>query len=704
MLLGLVTVGALLAPRLVRRRVLHHSPGAYVEIEDGRPRGKRGPRGRAAKKQRARDCEATYGGHLRCLLQLEKDEEKTTARERLMTWPKDRLTTSGLALFDLKVATRKPFFERPVVRVSTGRELPFHRFACGDLVQLSNEIDETQGVVLERRPRYLDVVLTEAVEKGGGWRLDQCYSGVTYERMEAAIEAVTSTTSGYLQARKLGAEDDVPLELRRVLVQSFTDVTGGWFELAAAACAGVCKRVPSEAAARAAVNDVANDLNASQKRAALKALRRRVALVQGPPGTGKTRVAAAIVAAAVRLRDKEMSKVERSVARLNKKRALVCAASNVAADNVLESLLDLGVAAVRVGHPATVREGKCRSATLDARVSDTVTAADVLRDADVVVASCVGAGADAIAPFLTTLKKRSSSKPSSDDEAPLRFGLVVIDEAAQATEPACLVPVATALGASQLVLVGDHMQLPPTVLSKDAQDGGLGTSLFARLRNAGLDAALLRCQYRMHPTLASFSSERFYDSRVETCPKVAKDRRAIGAPAGFSWPQPARPLAFVPVFGEERHSDNSFVNDAQVAALVAVVGKLLLAGADPADLAVVTPYAAQARALADTLPDAIDVNTVDAFQGREKDVVLVSTVRSNPRHVVGFLADYRRLNVALTRARRALICFGDPATLRADPHWSAFCDYCSSLDCDLDDHAAGRLYAALPGLSSHITR
>lgn len=695
MMLGLV-VGALLAPRLVQRRVLHYS--SYVEVDGKRKR----PRGRAAKKQRARDCEATYGAHLRCLLQLEKDEEKTAARDRLVTWPKDRLRACGLALFDLKVATRKPFFERPVVRISTGRE--YHRFAGGDLVQLSNEYEEKQGVVLERRKGYLDVVLTESVEKGGGWRLDQCYSGVTYERMEAAIEAVTSTTSGYLAKRKLGAEDDVPLELRRVLVQSFTDDTSDWLELAAAACAGVCKRVPSEAAARAAVNDVARDLNASQKRAALEALRRRVALVQGPPGTGKTKVAAAVVAAAVLLRDKEMSKMERSVAHLNKKRALVCAASNVAADNVLERLLDLGVAAVRIGHPATVRDGKCRAATLDARVSDTVTAADVLRDADVVVASCVGAGADAIAPFLTALKKKSS-KSSLDDDGPLRFGLVVIDEAAQATEPACLVPVATALGASQLVLIGDHMQLPPTVLSKDAQDGGLGTSLFSRLRNAGLDTALLKCQYRMHPLLATFSSDRFYDSLVETCPKVAKDRRAIAAPAGFSWPNPARPLAFVPVFGDERHSDNSFVNDAQAAALVAVVGNLLLAGANPANLAVVTPYAAQARALADMLPDAIDVNTVDAFQGREKDIVLVSTVRSNPRHVVGFLADYRRLNVALTRARRALICFGDPATLRADPHWAAFCDYCAGLDCHLDDHAAGRLYAALPGLSSHhLTR
>ncbi|KAJ8599439.1 hypothetical protein CTAYLR_008004 [Chrysophaeum taylorii] len=628
---------------------------------------KRG-RGRASKRVMEAQGEQLYSSHLRGLLREERETEEAAAKERIERWSRRRLAELGLALLELEARKKGAFFGRPVARLrrSDGEALPFHRFGTGDLVALSRKAVVVEGAVLERGAAHLDVVLAQAVEPSRGYRLDQYYSATSYERMDSAIDAVV---------------DEVALELRRVVVQSFV---GGpaWLDLANEPAAGLCRRAPSEAAARRAVARATDALDGAQREAAARALRRRVSLIVGPPGTGKTRVAAAVVAAAVRLRDAETSKRERALPSANrlKKRVLACAASNVATDNLLERLLELGVDAVRVGHPASTRPA-LRNATLDARARRLgVSRRRILGDADVVVASCVGAGHAVL----------------DEHDEPLCFGLVVVDEASQATEPACLVPVATASGASQLVLVGDHNQLPPTVVSRAAHRGGLGTSLFARLVAGGLGTSLLSRQYRMHPTLNAYSSTRFYASRVLTDPLVERQRRSVPPPRGFDWPTPHEPLAFVPIIAspERQGSGDSYVNDGEVAAVVRTVVNLAAAGdVGPDDIGIVTPYAAQARAIADallfanliTLPE---VATVDAYQGREKDVIIISTVRSNRDQTLGFLADFRRLNVALTRARHALICFGDAHTLRADRHWAAFVTFCDDLDCrcpPLDD-------------------
>lgn len=664
-------------------------------------------RGRAAKRCREAELERTYAQHMIGLLRLERDKEEALARDRMEQWSQARLQAAGLALFDLDCRRQRgDFYGRPVVRLSAavGGELPFHKFRAGDLVLLSSSI-MVEGVVLKPHQLYLEVVVSSdesaPFTKKTRWRLDQYYSARSYERMEAAVAAVTAHTSGYRQSRRLDLEDDVALELRRVLTRSFcADET--WLELANGASSGLCRRVPSEPASRAAVRSVCSELDPTQTLAAARALRRRVSLVQGPPGTGKTLVAAAVAAAAVRLRDAELTKRERKAVRAcetwrHKRRVLACAASNVAADNLLARLLELQVSAVRLGHPASTRS-ELRNATLDARVNACLKserasstkayraelARRVLREADVVVASCVGAGADALAPFLVAAGPHAAAKSWSRGDDDLRFGLVLIDEAAQATEPCCLVPMAAALGASQLVLVGDQMQLPPTVVSRRANALGLGRSLFARLVDAGLQPSLLTRQYRMHPAINAYSSMRFYASRVMTCPKIAKDRLSAIPPAGFEWPRPCQPLAFLAVHGGHEHttSAGSFLNPAEVAIAATIVNDLLHPGdLEPSEIAVVTPYAAQARAMFDAIHHDIEIGTVDGLQGREKDVVLVSAVRSNDRRAVGFLADFRRLNVALTRAKRALVVIGDPSTLSADPHWRAFIYHCRTLRC-----------------------
>lgn len=643
--------------------------------------GKRG-RGRASKRLVARESESMYAGHYRSLLSLEREEEEVLARERIESWSEARLRTAGLALFGLEAKRRRDFYGRGVVRLFFREKKIVHKLSPGDLVTLSCRDQRLDGVLLNRDACFVDVVLSSpGTAHGKGWRLDQCYSTVSYERMEAAVSAVTARRDGddFLFAtrnnKKTLMVDDVSLDLRRVIVSSSSVKDDrNWLDLARSPCPGLGRKAASESSVRSALARVAK-LDPSQKRAAVRALRQRVALIQGPPGTGKTKVAAAIAAASVNLRDKELSRFERGIIDGHggeKKRVLACAASNVATDNLLEQILALGVDAVRVGHPASTRPD-LRNATLDARVealgssttSDkTELAARILRKADVVVASCVGAGGDVFRG--------------------LQFGLVVIDEAAQATEPCCLVPITAALGASQLILVGDQMQLPPTIVSQNAKSGGLGLSMFARFFSAGLTPELLTKQYRMHPSLNDFSSARFYRNRVETCPKIERDRRTTPPPKGFKWPRPdEHPLAFVSCIGEQEHQlpGGSIVNPAQAVAVADLVRNLLEAGdIQPEDLAVVTPYAAQARAITDIVDDPrVEIGTVDGLQGREKDVVLVSAVRSNDRRAVGFLADFRRLNVALTRARRALVVFGDQRTLQADPNWAAFIDHCHSL-------------------------
>jgi regulator of nonsense transcripts 1 len=363
-----------------------------------------------------------------------------------------------------------------------------------------------------------------------------------------------------------------------------------------------------------------------------------------------------------------------------------------------------------VGHPAATRE-TLRPACLDAKLAALAREngmdlnkpgvrdelqREALLAADVVVCTTVGAGCDALAPFLVDARGR---KPPP----PLDFGLVLLDEAAQATEPACLVPIACARACSQLVLVGDNKQLPPTVLSREAAAGGLPVSLFQRLANAGVPPALLTTQYRMHPALNRFSSERFYGGRVKTHGAVARERASRPPPAGIDWPNRNKPIAILPVpapagssGNEERESDQtktsaggaSFLNKPELDALVGVVASLLATSDLRAeDIGVITPYAAQRRAIADALAagggGAVEVNTVDAYQGREKDVIIISTVRSNARRTLGFVRDDRRMNVALTRARRAVVLVGDPATLREDDTWRTFIHQCTDDGCVL---------------------
>ena len=466
-----------------------------------------------------------------------------------------------------------------------------------------------------------------------------------------------------------------------------------------------------------------------------RAFGRTLSVWQGPPGTGKTRTLMSFIEGAVELARAQGVTGSKKTGPI----VLACAASNVAVDNILDGLVrerDTDDArraqgrtkgrerlkVVRLGSPAKVQPW-LESHTLGALAAQTpmgkkaaslreqargdysprgaaarrqaagmerVAAEQVLRDADVVCCTCVGAGDELLEGFT--------------------FRVACVDEATQAPEPVALVPLAKAVAG---VLVGDQMQLPPTVTSRKAESCGWGVSLFERLERLGLKPDLLDRQYRMHPALAEWPSKAFYGGRVSSNPTPVDRPPALGLP----WPSKTTgqygriPMAFVEIDGREQRAPDglSILNEAEARAAVAVVETLLAASPrdtlvdgmlsvrSPGDIGVIAPYAAQVRRLRELWASSpayitralwcpsdepgrgvdaearaereLEVHSVDGFQGREKEVIVLCTVRANSGGSLGFVADDRRLNVAVTRAKRGLVVLGNRATLSSDKTW-----------------------------------
>ena len=446
---------------------------------------------------------------------------------------------------------------------------------------------------------------------------------------------------------------------------------------------------------------------------------RELALIHGPPGTGKTRVLVEVVRQLV-ARDQ---------------RVLIAAASNAAVDHLAGQLVAAGLPLVRLGHPARVdpalehatldahleRDGatdlargwldrarelrrrararrsrsadrralreltdEARALERDARQALAVAEEAVIARARIVAATCAGAdaavlqrgsaraNADAPAARAGTGPPGSSGR-AVDHVAEVRFDTVIIDEATQALDPIALCAMARA---GRVIMAGDPCQLPPTVIDPEAARAGLRVTAFERLA-AG--ASLLVTQHRMHRAIMAFPSASMYRGALVAAPAVAGHTlEDLGVR-----PDPLRPgpLVFIDTAGtgwsEERTADDpSTRNPAMAARTAAELRRLVSRGLAPPDIALITPYLAQARLLRaelDSLAAAgLEIDTIDAFQGREKEAVVVDLVRSNDDGDIGFLADTRRMNVALTRARRFLLVVGDSATLAGHPYYAAF--------------------------------
>lgn len=461
-----------------------------------------------------------------------------------------------------------------------------------------------------------------------------------------------------------------------------------------------------------AMEEVENltDLNTSQREAVMCALTRRCTVIQGPPGTGKTHVSVKIL----QLWAKTMGL----------KPLLATSDSNVAVDNIAEGLDKAGVKAVRVGRVEKVRghldhltlesiawqrkeekeaekeamemqreEEECGMDDVDdemlppepeeEKVVAKKTAAQelqadhdkkrkqrredfeermkILDEMEVICATTIAAGGDFLDRF--------------------QFHGILVDEVAQATELSTIVPVALR-SAKQLVLVGDHCQLPPSVVSREAEFRGLSLSVYNRLVDAGVKAHFLDTQYRSHPKLAEFSAKCFYHGALKSGVRGSARPSLLG----IDWPNSKVPVAFFEVGEFETVEGESKMNMAEVQMIHDLVFDVVEQGElGLIDIGVVTPYMAQVRALRrrfrESLPDIndykmLEIGSVDSYQGREKELIVFSAVRSNRRGNVGFLADWRRLNVMITRARRGLVVFGAAATLRYNSHWQQWLEWC----------------------------
>ena len=424
-------------------------------------------------------------------------------------------------------------------------------------------------------------------------------------------------------------------------------------------------------------------INAAQREAIDHALAAEdVAIVHGPPGTGKTRTIVELIRQAV----------------AREQKVLACAPSNLAVDNLVERLDAAGVRVLRLGHPARVLT-HLQSLTLDVLVDehpDVAVARKLLKEASVLKDRAARFTRGKPAPGYKQQLRQEAAEMKADairieqqlvahliDSAEVicgtltglsadllgsrQFDLLVIDEASQATEPACWPAITRA---ERVVFAGDHCQLPPTVLSQPAAKEGLATSMMERLIfSAGNDLARqLVVQHRMHQQIMAFSSTEFYRGTLTAHASVASHTLAEIIPPRDE-PLFQCPVEFIDTagagFDEEAEADGQSLNNPREAALAAnKVKQLLEAGLSANDVAIIAPYAAQVRYLERLLLDAgVEIDTVDGFQGREKEAIILTLVRSNNTGEIGFLGELRRMNVALTRAKRKLLIIGDSATL-----------------------------------------
>lgn len=534
-------------------------------------------------------------------------------------------------------------------------ELPWTRLHSGTPIVLTEESNRTnvgwRGVVTDRDRETITVALADSPEPEADrptFRLDLSSDEISRQRQRDALRRVASTEKKRLAGFKrklLGEEPPV------------FNPPKDWRPLSA--------------------------LDPSQRDAVSHALAAEdVAIIHGPPGTGKTTTVVELIRQAIRRGEK----------------VLACAPSNLAVDNMLEKLLAGGERALRLGHPARVLP-ELRAHTLDVQVEshpDLKLAREWTKQAWVLRRQAGKFTKTAPAPGARR-ELRDEAKQLLDDARRIesrlveylldtatvicatltgldgdllrdrQFDLVVIDEAGQATEPPCWIPL---LRSQRLVLAGDHCQLPPTILSNDAKREGFHVSLMERLIQLSGNAISRRLttQYRMHEQIMQFSSDEFYESSLIAADSVA-GRLLCDIPGVTASPLTETALRFIDTAGsscdEQAEADGSSRENPGEAEFVArQVRDLLAAGVSPAEIAVITPYAGQARLLRQLIEDrTVEIDTVDGFQGREKDAVVISLVRSNDKGELGFLTDTRRMNVALTRARRKLIVFGDSSTL-----------------------------------------
>lgn len=599
------------------------------------------------------------------LLKKEKAADYALYEERMMnTNVRDR-EKNGVTWYPVQIV--KDFIstgERITLEISkNSQKEQKHAFQTGGVVSLfsgTEEKDKTLGgVVSYLKDGTMRIVLNQAYlpdwvqeDKLG---VNLLFDDGTYREMNKALHLV------------MNASNDRLAELRNIFyggrTASFTK--GHSFDL------------PT--------------LNAVQNQAFDRIIHAKdVAFVHGPPGTGKTTTLTKCIKETVR----------------SEKQVLVCASSNAAVDLLVERLIDEDVNVLRIGHPARLTPEVVEN-SLDVRISkhpDFGRLKEMRKQSEEYRGK---AGKykrqfgreekhqrDLLYKEAKSLKRESRHlehyiSENLVDQAQViactltgsghsliqgrLFKTVFIDESSQAMEAAAWIPIAKA---QRVIMSGDHYQLPPTIKSREAAKAGLEHTLFARGLEAQQESVvMLQTQYRMAPAIMGFSSEQFYQG------KLAADASVLARKSRF-----AQALVMVDTAGagfdeKVKQETLSTYNEEEADLLVRLMQQDDLSGLS---VGIIAPYKAQVEVLKRLINQVtelasyrenIGINSVDAFQGQERDVIYISLVRSNSTGEIGFLKEYRRLNVAMTRAKERLVIVGDSATLGGDSFFNAMMEY-----------------------------
>ncbi|RPD49176.1 AAA domain-containing protein [Paracnuella aquatica] len=621
-----------------------------------------------------------YFKQLQRLLQVEQEEDRRSYRQLMETLPVADRRESGLTWYPIAIREteigRGDYLTVEVERTTHTDVLHQLRFGMSAALFSNHDpkADRVDGVITHISGNRLKISLR--IEDLPDWTrngklgIDAVFDEASYQEMEAALKSASAIIDDKERGR---------------MVQVLTGGQAPTFNN------GI--NLPP-----------ISGLNPSQTEAVKNILTaNELAIVHGPPGTGKTTT----LVQAIRL-----------LHRQDGAQVLVVAPSNAAVDLLSEKLSDVGLNVVRVGNPARVAEAQlaltldrkmaahqsfkeikrlkkqaaeyrdmaqrykrsfgrdereqrkalfaeARNIARDVERTEQYIVEDVLSKAHVITATLVGANHYTVRH--------------------LKFQTVVIDEAAQALEPACWIPI---LKAKKVVMAGDHWQLPPTIKSDEAAKGGLATTLMEKCVALHPESVvLLQEQYRMHQTIMGFSSQEFYKNKLIAHPSVADHVLAPGD----------KPLLFIDTAGcgfEEKLESTSLSNEEEarflVQQMVRFVGTLQpqIAAVVTPSIGVISPYRHQVELLKELAAKdevlqsypALSINTIDSFQGQERDAIFISMVRSNTEGVVGFLSDIRRMNVAMTRARKKLVVVGDSATLAQASFYADFIAYAQEHD------------------------
>ncbi|MFN0201643.1 MAG: AAA domain-containing protein [Bacteroidia bacterium] len=621
--------------------------------------------------------------HYQKLLKIEQEEDRVQYQENVAKRSLKEQCANGVAWFPL--AMKRMYIgmaERIVMEVERtthlGRQ---HVFQTGSLISLfgvENEkpIGMIHGVVQFIKGNEMKIVLntddfpSQITGLRMGVSLD--FDDKTYKEMYSALD--------HLQLAK---KDTRLAELREVLWGTKEPKFSKW-------------QIPYEH----------QYLNQSQCRAVQKCLEAHdVAIIHGPPGTGKTTTLVQVILETV----------------MREQQVLVCAASNTAVDLLVLKCSEKGMNVIRLGNPARVEE-ELQHQTLDARITqhqDYSALKKIRKEAETVRTKAskfkrnFGSEERRERKELFEEAKELQEHAKKLEEYILyqvmnqaqviactlagaahsilgkrRFSTVFIDEAGQALAPACWIPI---LRADRVIFAGDHLQLPPTVKSMEADRGGLSLTLFEDCMNNKNADVMLDVQYRMHQYIMQFSAKWFYEAQLKAAEMVKY--RGL-SPDIF-------PMEFVDTAGcgyeEQKNPETGSTSNPEEAQLVLRHLAILLNEIEATcpeilqpefSIGVISPYKEQVQTLREQTWNSpffnrymphLTINTVDGFQGQERDIIYISLVRSNPNGEIGFLKDTRRMNVALTRARKKLVVIGDSGTLGENKFYQHFLNYIDSI-------------------------